>query len=218
MAFCVGLFAAFGVPSIPLPVAWFNRIATVTRLSPIEFSWFDGIARPALGLVLLFLVVRVIERQPFASIGIRRPSRADLASVVVVLALVLPITAIGDLVTQVLGVREIAAHASAAGKAEAALDPMWYQVPSIVLYALVEEVASRAYVIERIVELTGSLGLACAVNLTLDLLAHVPAWGFSYLYAVAPLECLFIALYIWRRNTLTSAAAHILVDAWAFWL
>jgi membrane protease YdiL (CAAX protease family) len=218
LLFTVGLFCAFGIPSIPLPHPAFAAMAELTNLSGMELWEATGILRPMLGLTLLVGVVRFLEKRSLSSIGIHRPSWRDAGAIVLVVASVSPLTGVSQFVLSIIGIGDAANRAAAAGNARVALDPIWFQAPSVVLYAMLEEIACRSYTIERLTEFTGSLTLASIANLILELLAHIPFWGIAYLWVVAPLQCIFILLYLWRRNSVTSAIAHLLIDSWALWL
>jgi tetratricopeptide (TPR) repeat protein/membrane protease YdiL (CAAX protease family) len=76
-----------------------------------------------------------------------------------------------------------------------------------------EEIGARGYAIDRLQAATGSLFLACAVALFLDLAAHIPFWGWKHAIVILPGQTLFVLMYLWRGDISACIVAHIVFDA-----
>ncbi len=79
-----------------------------------------------------------------------------------------------------------------------------------------EEIAARGFAIDRLRIVTGRLGLAAAVALALDLAEHIPYWGWRYAIEIAPMQLLFVLMYLWRKDIMACIIGHFLTDALPF--
>ena len=95
------------------------------------------------------------------------------------------------------------------------LPTSWF-VTLLVLDAVFEELATRAYVIERLISLTGSRILAGAVSLVLSISLHIPGRNILQALHRIPSMSVLTVLYIWRRSILPCFLTHVLMNAAAF--
>ena len=91
--------------------------------------------------------------------------------------------------------------------------PLAFFIFEAIVNGFFEEIAARGYAIERLQAATGSLLLASAIALFLDLVTHIPFWGWKYPILIFPAQALLVLMYIWRRNISACIIAHILVDS-----
>jgi membrane protease YdiL (CAAX protease family) len=190
-----GLVVSLGLPAL---AAW--------SLVPL------GI-RPSLAVViaplwaitlLLLLMVRALEGESYASIGIRTPSRADLGWGVVGYGTGFVSIAVGDPVVQWLGLRSAEAVAA---------QQLTWAIPLVLLTSpITEEILFRGYAIERLEKLTGRTEPAVVVSVAAFLLAHVPLWGVGGALQFLPWSILISVLYVWRRNLPACIVMHFLGD------
>ena len=90
--------------------------------------------------------------------------------------------------------------------------PAWVWLVIVLTAGVVEEVLFRAYLFERLADLTGSQWLAAIVSLSAFGAIHV-SWNMAHvLGVVVPGGALFVALYAWRRNLLFNILVHVVVD------
>jgi CAAX protease family protein len=158
--------------------------------------------------VVLWVVVRV-ERQPLASIGLRRPRWSTLAWAMVLLA--------GTHFAIVPVVMRLA-HAAGfpgyeAGFARLARIPAWYRVFLAVSAGVIEEVLYRGYAVERLAALTGSAWRGGTLAVAVFTLAHLPAWGIGPLPVFLVASAVATAFYVWKRDLVALILAHALGDA-----
>ncbi|ROU04102.1 CPBP family intramembrane glutamic endopeptidase [Histidinibacterium lentulum] len=194
----VGLGIAF------LPI-YANRIVAVTG---IEADFFRGPPSVllwnwlAVALILLFIVT--VERLGPKSIGLRRPSAADLGWAVGFFALA---TGLSSILTSLVP------PAPSGGMDLLLALPLPVLIALIVTTAVTEEVLYRGYPIERLASLTGSLRLATAVSLTLFVAPHLLFFGPHWLLYQGLNVALIYALYLWRRNLPACMLLHGLGNA-----
>ena len=75
-----------------------------------------------------------------------------------------------------------------------------------------EEVVYRAYLIERSVQLTGSMWPGAIMGLVLFVGMHLGGWNLAHVVgAVLPLGAILTGLYMWRRNLLFVVIVHLLI-------
>ena len=70
-----------------------------------------------------------------------------------------------------------------------------------------EEVAIRAYGIERVQELTGNQWLAGAVSLAVFSFAHLSHWGVAQVLVAGAVGLPLTVFYIWRRDLASNILA-----------
>jgi uncharacterized protein len=94
--------------------------------------------------------------------------------------------------------------------------PKWLDWSGLLANGIAEEAGFRGYAIERIEELTGSTLLGASAPFIVNVLVHVPVWGFHGMLMKAPILLLLVVLYLWRRNLPACALAHVMIDIRAF--
>jgi membrane protease YdiL (CAAX protease family) len=166
-----------------------------------------------LGLFCLLLrgvvsIARIGERLSLAQMGFGRTSWRSAPSAVL-LALFF-IFIFGPLAGAALA--HVAPSAFDDGKRALARLPVWYVGVTIIIVAAGEEWLYRGYAIERLEALTGSTPAAGIVSLLMFGIAHLPLWGLAAALSTLASGAIFTALYIWRRDIVALAAAHVLVD------
>jgi len=155
---------------------------------------------------LLVAFVRWWEQRDWSSIGLKKMNWLDSAAVLATCVLAFAIKA--------LGMRLAPAPARGHPKGNALLFlPRGLRFAYIAADAVVEELGSRAYLVERLTDIGGNIWIVGGVSWAASLLIHFRAWGFSGTLFRAPSLLLLVALYVWRRNLLASVLAHFLVDA-----
>ena len=97
------------------------------------------------------------------------------------------------------------------------LPTCWF-ITLMALDIIFEEVATRAYVIERMISFTSSRVLAGAVSLALSIALHIPGRDLRLALHRTPMMLLLTALYIWRRSILPCAFTHVLIDTGTYLL
>lgn len=158
-------------------------------------------------------LVRYGEGRDWASVGLRRPGRADLAASVggfFVGALLFAFTA--------PLVRALGWDDTRPGITALATLPWTTRVVIVFTAAFTEEVLFRGYPIERLSELTGSPTLAGVLTWLLFSLLHLPFWGPGGTLQIGLWAAWVVFLYLRRRNLWTTILLHALNDAYAFLL
>lgn len=90
--------------------------------------------------------------------------------------------------------------------------PHWYLGLTIIIVAAGEEWLYRGYAIERLEELTGNTYAAGSISLLIFGIAHLPLSGLGVALSTLVSGAIFTVLYIWRRDIVALAAAHVLID------
>ena len=90
--------------------------------------------------------------------------------------------------------------------------PTWYLVLTIVFVATAEELLYRAYAIESLSAITGSVGIAGAVSLLAFAAAHVPMWGWGPALTTLVSGAVATLVYVWRRDVVALIVAHTAAD------
>ncbi len=99
-----------------------------------------------------------------------------------------------------------------AGQNKVAALPTWYLCLTIVIVAGGEEWLYRAYALERLYAMIGSIWLAGAVSLLAFAVVHLPVWGIGVSLTTLVSGGIFTAVYIWRRDISCLILAHIVTD------
>lgn len=195
----IGLALTLGVGSLPFP-RWIDPFAGDRERLLLEAVYW--------GLTLLTLgYVRIVERRPLASLGVRPPTWSaalwGLATAVATLAGLAALLAI-------LAPAPAGAKATQIDRLRAA--PAWWLAISVVRAGVAEEVLFRGYALQRLREATGSPSLAAVATWAVFTLAHLGAWSWSHLWLAgwggAVLTCAFVR----RRDLAANVLAHVLVD------
>ncbi|WP_210480451.1 CPBP family intramembrane glutamic endopeptidase [Naasia sp. SYSU D00948] len=159
--------------------------------------------------IAVLALVRLGERRPWASLGMRSPGLKWLALAVVLgiaLSLLVPLlAAVASAVLPRQGEGTVGSVATG---------HHWLVLLIAVLTAAVtEEVLFRGYAIERLLELSGSRWVAGGVSLAAFTLTHAAGWSLAHVVGVViPLGAALTLLYLWRRNLVVVVVAHFLVD------
>ena len=202
VAVLVGLIVSlFGVPilgRLDVP-RWVDASATRSFLANSLASWL---------LVGVLLVIVVYwERRRLASIGIRVPSRREVAVGIgaglggVVLGLV----AIGVAVATF----QLEQPETLSALSQLSLP---VQVTIVVTAVITEEVLWRGYPIERLTELTGNIWIGAVVSGVVFLAVHYPAWGLVGAIPQAVFTLVIVGVYVWSRNVVASMCTHGVIN------
>jgi membrane protease YdiL (CAAX protease family) len=207
-----GVTVAFGLPLAPLLPTFLPPLVAATGMSgPLVWGIVVTVHYLATPICIL-LIVSCGERQPLASVGVRRPSSTDFCCAVAAVALYECITAAIHHLPAGSLVSANGSPTARAGHAALAALPFGIRALLVVGASLAEEVGARAYAIERFAALGCPVGGAAALAYLCALLMHVPYWGLSNVVMFVPGQLMFVLLYAWRRNVAASVIAHILVD------
>ena len=95
------------------------------------------------------------------------------------------------------------------------LPPRW-SVTLLILDVVFEELATRAYVIERMISFTGSRVLAGTISIVLSISLHIPGRDIWQALRRIPMMLVLTALYVWRRSIVPCVSTHILMDVGVF--
>ena len=145
-----------------------------------------------------------MERLPLQSIGVRRPDRSTVATVVL---LWLALQALSAITAPLVAALDTGGHE--AGLRELVAMPVWFRVLVGLMGGVIEEMLYRGYAIERLATITGRRRLAGAISAVAFGLAHVPMWGLTFaLVAVLPMGVVMTIFYLWRRDLLANAFVH----------
>ena len=182
-------------------------IAAMTGLPwvfSLEIAWSILLL---LDTAVLLAFVRYCELQPWCSIGIRMPSMRDVS--VALLAALIDILIQARISRLMFGA--VVPHLS---HSPAPFDqiPFAAWVAFFVADALLEEIGNRAYVIERVAALTGSVPAGALLSFVFSVAFHLPGYGLKNSMRVSSMSLLLIGLYVWRRNVPCSVLAHVLIN------
>lgn len=202
VAVLVGLIVSlFGVPilgRLDVP-RWVDASATRSFLANSLASWL---------LVGVLLVIVVYwERRRLASIGIRVPSRREVAVGIgaglggVVLGLV----AIGVAVATF----QLEQPETLSALSQLSLP---VQVTIVATAVITEEVLWRGYPIERLTELTGNIWIGAVVSGVVFLAVHYPAWGLVGAIPQAVFTLVIVGVYVWSRNVVACMCTHGVIN------
>ena len=200
----VGLLLTLGLASLPIG-DWDHEFADTGHLVGNEAIWWMLV-----GLVLLY--VRLAERRPLSSIGLRAPGIWNIG--IGIAAGILMTAALGAMYFVVLPALHLNDGAATTANGAALMaTPFWWRFISTIRAAVSEEIAFRGYAMERIEELTGSRAIATLLSCAVFTLAHVSVWGWSHELVVGCAGLAFSLLYLWRRNLWVNIIAHFMIDA-----
>ncbi|MGQ9458791.1 MAG: lysostaphin resistance A-like protein, partial [Anaerolineae bacterium] len=164
----------------------------------------------AVTLVLLGIVF-LWERQPLASLGIKRMTWRDalwgLAGFIA--------GALSFLFTTPL-VHALGLGTTSGGIAQLTQTPIAWRIGVVITAGITEEILFRGYLIERLTDMTGRIALGGGIAYLAFVLLHIPFWGLGGTIQIGVWSLMITALYIWRRNLPACMLMHILNDAYAF--
>jgi tetratricopeptide (TPR) repeat protein/membrane protease YdiL (CAAX protease family) len=210
----LGLAVGFSVLLKPLSQL-LNSLLQWAGISQYGCWSLINVAYQLIATVVILGIVVALERKPLLSVGLRRPTLSDVG---LGLALFVAVWIAGGVFRLLL---LVLFPNSMLNVANCQLNS-FMRVPAglgvIVAAAagISEEVAARGFAIDRIRIVTGRLALAAAVALALDLAEHIPYWGWRYAIMIAPMQLLFVLMYLWRKDIMACIIGHFLVDAMPF--
>jgi len=204
----IGLILALALGCLPWEHYLIGGDSMSALLGREALFWAQG------AFVLLWL--RLVEKRPLASIGLRRPTWGTLGyGLLAALALILVfVVHFGFLVPHF---HLDGAHAGAV-RAGILSRPLWYRVLLVLRAAVVEEILYRGYLIEKVRDLSGSTILAVLVSVAAFTYAHLGGWGAVQLIPVAAGGVIFALLYVWKRDLPSNMLAHFITDGIGFLL
>ena len=199
-----GLLIAWGLP--------LTGLADVVPSNPIlsaslarELVWW------MIGLIVLAWVL-VVERQPLASIGLRRPTIGTfLWGIIFVLPLMASVMLCFAVILPLLGFQQ-----DMATTRSIVAVPLWLQTATMLRAGVVEEILYRGFPIERITLLTGKRWLAAVLSGAVFIAVHAGGWAPSQLIVVTFGTVILTGLYLWRRDLVSCMIAHALTDIIGF--
>lgn len=179
-----------------------NRVA---RELGATWGWMDGppsvLVWNWVAVLLLCLFILRVERRSLRSIGLVKPGGKDLLWALVFWIITVAVSGF--------------VHSWFPPAESNGLDAMLaLSVPVLVLIlitvSITEEICYRGYAIERLSELTGSLGVAVAISFILFLIPHILFFGPHWLLYQGVGVVLLYILYVWRRNLYACMLLHFL--------
>lgn len=202
----VGLVLTLGTALVPLG-AWGRAASHLGKPLGGEVLWWAAV-------LVIVLYIACVERLPFSSIGIRKPSVRDI-----VIAIIAAILLVGGMIL-IYGLLFPLLHLKFNSREMNSImqTPFWYRFLLVTRAAVAEETLFRGYPIERILELTGSRWIAAVLPWAAFTYAHLASWGVAQLIIAGYGGIILTALYLWRRNLWDNMLAHWLADAAGFLL
>ncbi len=175
-------------------------------------SWHAEVVAPGLLCVLalgVLALVRIGERQPYSSIGIRVPTAATLVwAALMVGANVLMFAPVMEALLARIGSAGFAHNLARMRELS-----MMHRVALVVSVPLIEDFLYRGYAIERLSSLLNNRGGAVLLSSLAFAASHVPSWGLSIgLVLFLPAVC-HAAFYAWRPELAVLVVSHVATDA-----
>jgi membrane protease YdiL (CAAX protease family) len=205
-AAAAGLTIALVLPLLPLG-RWLASGDAIPALLLREAVWWSYA-----GIVVAWLLM--VEGKPLSSIGLRRPTWRTfayaLAAAMVVTGIMIAHFALIVPALHLNGAKAIDV------RAQIMRTPYWYRILLVLRAAVVEELLFRAYMMEKVRQLTGSWLAAIVVSVVAFTAAHFSGWGVVHLIPVFGAAIVFALLYRWRRDTPSNVMAHFMTDAAGF--
>ena len=210
----LGLAVGFSILLKPLETL-LNSLVESTGMSQYGCWSLINIAYQLIATAVILGLVVAVERKPLSSVGLRRPTLSDVG---LGLALFVAVEIAGA-VFRVLLLYFF--PSSMVNVANCQLNSFSRVPAGLGLFVaaaagISEEIAARGFAIDRLRIVTGRLGLAAAVALALDLAEHIPYWGWRYAIEIAPMQLLFVLMYLWRKDIMACIIGHFLTDALPF--
>lgn len=176
----------------------------------------DPISSGRIGLVVMWLltasvlgIALVWERKPLPSLGLR-PLSWRMALLGIGLGTMCSVA--------VPGLAQLGRLVFPAEQGGTVVDimtrlPAWLILCAVLTAACTEEVLYRAYPIEQLRELTGSVWPGAIISLGLFVAQHLGSWNLSHVLGVVlPLGIVLTGLYLWRRNLGFVILIHFMID------
>jgi|SRR5215210_80689 len=178
---------------------------------PISLSTAVMLGQGLLWLLVCGVIAITVwwERKPLSSLGVRSiswPLALRAGGLGVVLGLAVPVLTL--VMNQLMPPVQGGTVTSVTTGAPAALMLL------IVLTAgVTEEVLFRAYPIERLARLTGSVWPGALLSLAAFVGIHMAGWNLGHVVGVVlPEGAIMTGLYLWRRNLLFVVITHVIID------
>jgi membrane protease YdiL (CAAX protease family) len=184
-------------------------LVSVALVSPKSTELCCYVLRFLLNIIAVLLIVRFWERRDYGSIGLSKPLSDDFFAGVAAWFLfdaILRLRIAYGRVIAAIGWSDIA-------PADLGFSSESWLLAFIASDVIFEELATRAYIIERLRDFTGSKCLGAIGSLLLSVAMHIPGSGFREALLRMPMLALFTGLYLWRRSVVACALSHFLLDA-----
>jgi len=202
----VGLLLSLGVALLPLGT-WGKAYSGLGKLLGGEVLWW-------IAVVIVLLYVSLVERRPFSSLGIRRPTWRDI--LVAIAATAVSIVGVGLIVALLFPALHLQLNKDAM---QGILQtPFWYRLLLVTRAAVAEELLFRGYPISRLEELSRSRIFAAFLSWATFTYVHLSYWGAAQLIIAGWGGFLLTLLFLWRRNLWVNMIVHWLSDAAGFLL
>ncbi len=157
---------------------------------------------------IVALIVIYWERLPFfASVGLRKPNRRDVLTIVIAVAAIIAVVAI-------IGFALHGRTTFSAGDLSKVKNlPLGLRIALVFTAGICEEILFRGYAIERFTALTGKVWLGGLAAIVLFTLGHVARYGVSLgLLGVAIIAFFLTLIYVRRRSLWPCIVAHWVID------
>jgi len=200
------------IPSYFLLLAvWGQQRGGMLRYLDFAYSWFSSpwLDTEFLATLAVIAIARWWEKVPWSSLGISRPSLADPFLGVAAFVIYMDYSYIENpIVSYWIATNFSSLH--------------WHHRPfsvavlwliTLAFSILFEELATRAYIIERVIDFTDNRLLAGLASVLVSLAIHLPGRDPGTMLRVIPIILLMTMLYIWRRNLVPGFIAHFLGNA-----
>jgi len=184
-----------------------EALASLRVIVPEEIELYSVLVNLLTSSALVLLIVHFWEKKPARSIGLRKLSVDDF---VLSIGAWLLEYSIND---AVFPYYHPGIPLTAALTAPPALATQVRRVVTFIAAdVLFEELAPRAYLIERVSRFTGSVWLAGTASFALSFAMHLPTHGLAYTMSLTPLFLTLTVLYVWQRTLAACVLAHFLMD------
>jgi membrane protease YdiL (CAAX protease family) len=207
----VVVVALIFIPNCSLELAVRGQYAGGTlRYLVSAASWFSSwFYSDSLVILAVIAIARWWEKDPWSSLGISRPTLADpflgVAAFLVYRDYLYTANSI---------IRDsIATNLSSFHSPHLPFPIAVRWLTSLAFSVLLEELGTRAYVIERVIDIRGNRWLAGLASVLVSLAIHLPGRTLGEMFHVIPIILLMTVLYIWRRNIVPGFIAHFVGNA-----
>jgi uncharacterized protein len=169
----------------------------------------QGTARDLLVVLAIFGTVIFWEGKPLSSIGFRRLRVLDLSWAVVAY----PFAVLSQaLVSAALSAPAFGRVLPAPNVTQAFVElPLGILLVGAAVNSVYEE-TWRAFAIERVQTISGSVAVAATLSLVASVSTHVPFWGFRNALVIGGAQFVLVLLYISRRSLPACVVTHIIGD------
>jgi hypothetical protein len=191
---------------------WPYEVLQVRLGMSLAAAWImQGILCEVLVVLAIFCTVLFWEGKPLASIGVRALHTTDFA--LAVAAYLLAVLS-QNLVIALLSSPEFRQVAPTLNPPQAFLElPVALRLLAATVNSVYEE-TWRAFAIERVQTMSGSILTAATFSLIASVSIHVPYWGFRGALVIAPALFVLVLLYVGRRSLATCVVTHLIGDVY----